>query len=107
MRSFKFYKEIDGRWFANVPEWEGEKDELEMVMGADTMLDIIAQGQDEVRVTLSTEPFEGHDYVLTLREEIYDGGTYGLVGEHITFDIWLCHVTKFIFGELPKKIYIK
>lgn len=107
MRSFLFQKDIDSRWFAVIPEWEGERDELEMVMGADTMLDIIAQGQDQVRLTLSTEPFEAYDYILTLKEEIYEGGTYELKGRYVGFDIWLCHVTKFVFGEMPKVIYAK
>jgi hypothetical protein len=107
MRSFLFQKDIDSRWFAVIPEWEGERDELEMVMGADTMLDIISQGQDEVRLTLSTEPFEGYDYILTLKEEIYEGGTYDLKGRYVSFDIWLCHVTKFVFGEMPTVIYAK
>lgn len=107
MKSFLFQKDIDSRWFAVIPEWEGERDELEMVMGADTMLDIIAQGQDEVRLTLSTEPFEGYDYILTLKEEIYEGGTYDLKGRYVSFDIWLCHVTKFVFGEMPQVMYVK
>lgn len=108
MRSFIFYKDYSDRWFVNLPEWEGEKDELEMVMGADTMLDIIAQGRDQVRLTLSTEPFENYDYILTLKEEIYEGGTYELKGGNVGFDIWLCHVTKFVFdGIMPTVIYAK
>lgn len=108
MRRFRFYKDYTDRWFVDLPEWEGEKDELEMVMGADTMLDIMAQGQDQVYVTMSTEPFEGYDYMLFLKEEIYDGGTYELKGRYVGFDIWLCHVTKFVFdGKMPEIIYLK
>jgi hypothetical protein len=43
MRTIRFYKEPDSTWFADIPEWEGEKWELEMVMGADMMLEILAQ----------------------------------------------------------------
>jgi hypothetical protein len=107
MRNFKFVKENDYRWFAEIPEWEGDRDELEMVMGADTMLDIISQGEDQVYVSLSTEEFKGYEYLLTLKEEAYEGGNYHLVGKNVEFDVWLCHVTKFVFGELPVKIYIK
>lgn len=107
MRNFRFQKDINGRWFIVLPEWEGEHDELEMVMGADTMLDIIAQGNDDVHLTLSIEPFENYDYILTLKEEIYEGGTYDLKGRYVSFEIWLCHVTKFVFGEMPKTLYIK
>lgn len=108
MRRFRFYKDYIGRWFVDLPEWEGEKDELEMVMGADTMLDIIAQGQDQVFVTFSTEPFEGYDYTLILKEEIWDGGTYQLDGRYVDFEVWLCQVTKFVFdGKMPEIIYLK
>jgi hypothetical protein len=30
-RMFKFYKESTGRWYVDLPEWEGEKAEIEMV----------------------------------------------------------------------------
>ena len=43
MRTFRFNKEEDNRWFVDLPEWEGEKDELEMVLGADMLLDIISK----------------------------------------------------------------
>ncbi len=35
MRTFKFYKTEVGRWYVDLPEWEGSVDELEMVAGAD------------------------------------------------------------------------
>ena len=53
IRQFKFYKEETGRWYVDLPEWEGEKDELEMVAGADIFLEILAQDEPEVYVTLS------------------------------------------------------
>ena len=33
----KFYKE-EGKWYIDIP-WDGDKSELEMVMGADVLLD--------------------------------------------------------------------
>ena len=107
MINLKFTKENDYRWFAEVPGWEGDRDELEMVMGADTMLDYISQEEDSVYLTLSLEEFKGYEYLLTLNEEVYDGGNYHLVGKNVEFDVWICHVTKFVFGHLPEKIYIK
>ncbi len=58
MRRFRFYKDELNRWYVDLPEWEGDQAELEMVCGADTMLDILAQGDGEVRLTLSLEPIE-------------------------------------------------
>jgi len=57
MRTYRFYKDSDG-WFVDLPEWTGEKWELEMVSGADTFLDILSQGEFEVHVTMSKEPFD-------------------------------------------------
>lgn len=107
MKSFKFVRENDYRWFAVIPEWQGSKEDLEMVMGADTMLDYIAQEKNEVVLTLSEEEFKGYDYLLNFLEEAYDGGIYHLTGKNVDFAVWLCDVTKFVFGCFPSKIYIK
>ena len=114
MRTFKFYKEPTNRWYVELPEWTGSKAELEMIAGADTFLDIIAQGDHEVYLTLSTTPFEGAE-VLTLKNlgkleswELGEGAWYHLDKyKSIPFNLrmWLCDVTKFIFNEFPNKIY--
>ena len=109
MRNFKFYKEETGRWYVDLPEWEGEKAELEMVSGADTFLEILSQGEQTVNVVLSTVPFDGSDVLEIQREdEIIGGGWYRLL-EYMNIpyklEMWLCEVTRFVFGELPKKIY--
>lgn len=115
MRSYRFYRDEFG-WFVDLPEWEGTKSDLEMVMGADTFLDILAQGENEVYVTLSTEPFEYCgvlDYLHKGRlegPELGEGAWYSLK-EHMGLDfklkMWLCDVTKFVFGDFPKQIYFK
>jgi len=107
MKSYLFNKESDYRWFVEIPEWEGSKEELEMVMGADTMLDLLSEGEDSIRLSLSDERFKGYDYELTFKEEAYDGANYHLKGKNIEFEVWLCSVTKFVFGRYPESIYIK
>ena len=111
MRNYKFYKEETGRWYVDLPEWEGEKAELEMVSGADTFLEILSQGEQTVNVVLSTVPFDGSDVLELHREdEIIGGGWYQLL-EYMSIpyelEMWLCEVTRFVFGELPKSIYFK
>lgn len=101
-----FYKQTDQRWFVDLPEWKGDKDDLEMVMGADTMLDILSQGENKISLYVSIEPFNNYQYILTLKEEIYDGGLYDLSSDNHNFEVWLCSVTKFVFNYLPKKIYL-
>ena len=116
MRNFKFYKEECGRWYVSLPEWEGEKDELEMVMGADSFLEILSQGEDEVYVTLSDTEFpdaerlELFDLCRLKGIELGSGAWYSLTSYmDIPYDIemWLCDVTKFVFGDFPKIIYFK
>jgi hypothetical protein len=103
---YTFNKEEDGKWYVDLPSWEGDKEELEMVMGADTMLDIISQGDNTVRLYFSEEYFEPSNYTLTFKYEENDGGWYNLASDLFSFEVWLCHVTKFVFGYLPKTIYI-
>lgn len=111
MKNFKFNKEKDGRWFIDLPEWKGDKDALEMVVGADTLLDIISQGEDSVNVDFSEEEFVGYQYLLTKnREEIeeYGGAWYDIKAVNLTpFECWLCGVTLFVFGYYPEKLYLR
>ena len=87
-----------------------------MVAGADVFCDLLSQGENEVYITLSTEPFEGSDvlelmYLGRLESwELGEGAWYGLERyADVEFDttMWLCNVTKFVFGEFPKQIYFK
>jgi hypothetical protein len=111
MKLLKFYKESDNRWYVNLPEWEGTKSELEMVAGADNMLEYMAEGENNVSVFMSEEEFEGADTLqfVSLADEIGNGAFYKLktyLGIEINLEIWICDVTKFIFGDFPKKIHI-
>jgi len=83
-------------------------------MGADHFCDIMAEGGNEIFVTLSKEPFEGSD-VLNFQKlgrlegpEFGEGAWYLLQeykGVDYKLEMWLCDVTKFVFGNLPEKIY--
>jgi hypothetical protein len=106
MKNFKFELEND-KWYVILPEWEGSKDELEMVCGADTMLDIVAQGETSVYLTISEKPFENYTFTLLYKEDLAEGGLYLLTSELHEFEVWLCHVTKFVYGYLPKILYCK
>lgn len=111
MRKIRFYKESSQRWYADIPEWTGSKEELEMVCGADTMLEYMSEGNDEVSLYLSTEYFENSDTLDFIRNatEIGNGSFYNLKtfkGIEFNLEIWLCDVTLFVFGEFPTKIYL-
>jgi hypothetical protein len=114
MRTFKFYKTVLGRWYVDLPEWEGSVDELEMVAGADLFLDLLSESEYTVDIVLSTVHFEGAD-VLELQRlgdleswELGEGAWYKLLeykGIDYELTMWLCDVTKFVFDEFPKNIY--
>ncbi len=115
MRVYKFYKDEEG-WFINLPEWTGEKWELQMVMGADTFLDILAQGENEVHVTIDKKSFKDCEVLHYQHEGRLEGPEYGegawyflneYMGISFSLKMWLCNVTKFVFEEFPTKIFFK
>lgn len=109
MKMLNFNKESDGRWYIVLDEWEGDHSELEMVSGADTLLDILSAGKDFVSILISEEKsdIENPRFILNYVKDSGGGGIYRLDSETYNFDIWLCHVTKFVYGYLPKTLYIK
>lgn len=113
-----FYKTEEGRWFVNLPDWGGSTEDLEMVCGADVLLDIISMNHRDsssiVTIRVHTNPQElsrnRQRYVLKRRNiQLADSGkTYWVSGGSLfPFDVWLCDVTKFVFGEFPRTIYIE
>jgi len=112
-RICKFVKETNGDWFVDLPEWPGDRSALQMVMGADTLLDIVAQGHKEIHLHFSEEGFPGANlmywFMNGIPGDIEVGGAMYHMDEYqgisYNFDLWLCDVTKFVFGEFPKYIY--
>jgi len=111
MKKLKFIKEYTNRWYVVLPEWTGAKEDLEMVAGADTMLDIISEGNKEVTISISEKEFEGSDKLEFVRmaTEINNGAFYKIntyKGVELNLELWLCNVTLFVLGDFPKQIYI-
>lgn len=111
MKKLKFYKETDGNWFVDLPEWEGSLADLQMVAGADTMLDIFAEGNNEVRLMLSEKYFDNSEVLefKNLAEDLGNGAYYKLdkyKGISFNHEVWLCDVTLAVFGKFPQNIYI-
>jgi hypothetical protein len=104
-RTFNFYKE-DSRWYVDLPEWEGPKDDLEMVLGADLLLDILSGDYEDVHVKFSDEPFDDAK-ILTYDHDYEIEGFYNNDAWHGPSTIWLCYVTEFVFGKYPERIYYK
>lgn len=108
---FRFYKTPEDKWYIDLPEWTGPISALEMVEGADDMLDKASNNTNECFLELSDTDFEGADSIQlieNLRDSI-GGGYYYMEtykGETINHRMWLCEVTEFVFGGLPETIYI-
>lgn len=108
MKVFNFYKEPSGKWYVDLPTWLGDKEELEMVMGADTMLDIMSEGENIKRLLICKHDDTYANYFLKKLREEHEGCYYEVSGMNITpFEIWLCSVTKFALGGYPENIYIR
>lgn len=107
MKTYTFNKDIDSKWYIDLPEWTGDRAELEMVCGADLMLDILAQGEPSVDLTISRNHFKESLFTLKFNREDSDGGWYDLKSDLHEFPVWLCHVTKFVFGDLPDILYCR
>lgn len=127
----KFYKE-NGMWYIDLPEFLesglGNKNNLLMVDGADTLLDILAGNKPnesadgtEVVVTFGNEAFKGNTYTLNKKimgknQSLLDlvghapvgYGAYYTVPELNDHQLWLCPVTEYVFGGgYPDTIYVK
>lgn len=111
LKTYRFYKE-EKTWFADIPEWLGSKEELMMVSGADTMLDVLSERGTEIELDMSTKEFPDSMRLQLLRlgEEGIGGGYYRMFkGENeILAEMWLCDVTKFVFNSpMPNTIFIR
>jgi hypothetical protein len=118
----RFYKQ-NGIWYIDLPEFLeqglGTLADLMMVDGADTFLDHLAVNQSEVVVCFSEKPFDEAKFTLLteaqgknnslfsfLRFVPSQYGCYYRVSELNNHRLWLCPVTKFVFGRYPDRIWV-
>ena len=109
MNNFRFYKEQTGEWYIDLPLDQFTKEDLQMVCGADIMLDIISNYGQGINLLIDTQPFDGSD-VLELIGLPESGADYyipTLESKTIGMKIWLCAVTYQVFGCYPNEIYIR
>lgn len=131
MKTLHFYEEDEGKWFIELPEYLDEdlhpddddyeqrnKQDLQMVLGADTFLQEISEGEGKVSLLISLDSkeirdweglpqFVNHkwdfliraDYVKTFVGKYYTG--------YNNRYIWLGPVFSWIFDEYPQYVYYK
>lgn len=105
------FVKLCNNWYVDLPQYGGELAELEMVAGADELLqEIVDQSDKTHQVTLEiVEDKKDSDIQLYLAELNTAGGTYKVYSDDKfkTKELWLCNVTKFVFGEHPDEIFVK
>ena len=96
-----------GRWYVVFPEYEGDQEDLEMVEGADKMLDALSS--DGLYSTLNVgieEPDSGEYFTMELEAHDEDGAFYNIKDcPQYEGTIWLCNVVHEFFGNHPDRIY--
>lgn len=110
MEILRFYKEDQKKWYADIPSWTGRKSALRMIAGADTLLNIIAKGRDEIYLYFSKEEIKDGNVLYFKKKNWINGATYQLKhysGTNYNMKVWLCNVTLHVFDKFPKKIYFK
>ena len=114
MNRYRFIK-TGQDWYIDLPEFleqGGSVDDLKMVAGADTMLNMMAESESTVVLHIAKEKFDGADTLrLTEKCDPYIGGGYYIMkqyeGQEINKTMWLCQVTEFVFGDIPFQIFVK
>lgn len=105
MKEIGFVK-LANKWFAILPEWEGDVEDLQMVCGADMMLDAISKGSSVVTLKVSEVPVNPIGYTLTIDGYDEEGAGYMVEGPDFSGSVWLCAVTKYVFGYYPRTLYV-
>lgn len=103
-----FYKErtnTENQWYIDLPYWNGDKAELQMVSGADILLHIISDQYDNVSIDISLKIKHSYFCAIKLDKPCDCGAWYktSIYGNVIEF--WLCDVTKYIFAEFPNQFW--
>lgn len=110
------FVKLAGSWFVHLPDYPGHYADLEMVLGADVMCDMIdTLDIGYITVTVSDKPIDSKfgtiEYILDFVNSTtdstgeQDGANYRL--REFKLDVWLCNVTKYVFGEFPATFYIR
>ena len=112
--TYSFIKEGSG-WYIDLPEYleqGGSKGDLAMVAGADTMLDLMSEGQGYVKLEIEKRPFPGADELTRLRlcAPVTGGADYLMKhfeGKEVNHEMWLCDVMLFVFNDFPERIFVR
>lgn len=103
----KFVKN-QNKWYFDLPNWTGRKGALQMVSGADKMLELLSNEKNYVNLLVSRKFYDGADIIKLKRKSLINGAHYNVINNETNFNlnkIWLCGVTEKVFGEYPQEIF--
>jgi len=120
MKTYRFYNRPcpitgDSNWYIDLKFFPFNKEWLKMVAGADTLLDMLAEGNKEIYLDVDTYPIPFSDGYL--EKHFSSGWKYGAIyfsregfikrGVSTIDSVWLCPATLWVFWRYPRKIYYK
>lgn len=101
------FVKLTGRWFVDFEPWDYDRImDLQMVDGADTMLDELTIDNRTVTIDVLLND-ETPEVILSKYKEDETGAYYHIQSDKYdikTQDLWLCNVCKEVFGEHPDTI---
>ena len=110
-----FTKESNGRWYVDFPNWPLSHDNLEMVAGADDLLDLLNDGSNHVKLMVYTTKPTKYDVELKkVHSALTKGAFYTVETSLLGWEkpnairrkqLWLCPVTLTVLGHYPQQIY--
>lgn len=105
---FTFNKESN-LWYIHIP-WKWNHDNLQMVGGADKLLQYLSKGSESVSVSCwLSDPHSPNYFKLSRKKwSLFKGAFYSVENLHgFDRDIYICPVTLWVFGKYPKYIWVK
>lgn len=105
MKKILSFVKLSERWFVDIP-WDGDVSDLQMVAGADLLLDSLCDSNTRVSIEVSTDLVKDYIHLNRVSEDEL-GATYVVNAPNFSGEIWLCPVTLAVFPNYPKDLYIK
>lgn len=105
---------VNRLWYCDIPNWpKAFFDNAQMVAGAARLLEILAEGKDEVtlEVAFNEKYLNGsvNSYNKARRtgHALTRGAFYDVISLNFMSNIWIFPVTLFVLGKYPEYIYFK
>ena len=105
MKKILSFVKLSERWFVDIP-WDGDVADLQIVVGANLLLDSLCNGNLRISIEVSTDPIKDYIYLNKISEDEF-GATYWINTPNFSGEIWLSPVTLAIFPDYPKDLYMK